>query len=223
MSKPLTACRRASDPSFRHDSVISTPANAHPPNRFPASHHLIITTTRGVYAWAMSGVVELFRSGSEGIIAARKLGDNSNTLAVADSQVVILHDVNNKLQKSYRLKGSEVIYVVFQKSRLWQLNIPGPDSPPQICWRFVKEPLLHHNATEFDSVLLLEAFKIIRSFRHTSFTSINFRAFMRLPTTTLDFSATFYHSSTQHSPQFTATFDTSTMFLFSGSRGRLPP
>ena len=56
----------------------------------------------------MSGVVELFRSGSEGIVAARKLDGNSGTLAVADSHVVVLHDIHKGMQRSYRLKGSEV-------------------------------------------------------------------------------------------------------------------
>lgn len=101
------------------NSAFRTPSRRHarrPPleecNRdtpsFLRSHHLIITTTRAVYAWDMSGVIEIFRSGSEGIVAAKKLAGSDGTLAVADSQVVVLHDITKRMQRSYRLKGSEV-------------------------------------------------------------------------------------------------------------------
>ncbi|KAI9846227.1 MAG: hypothetical protein M1830_007464, partial [Pleopsidium flavum] len=77
------------------------------PSIFPKSHHLIITTTKSVYCWSSNGITELFRSGSEGIVAAKRAGDGSGLLAVADSQVVILHDVKRGMNKSYRLKGSD--------------------------------------------------------------------------------------------------------------------
>ena len=75
---------------------------------FPPQHHLIVTTTRGVYIWDAHGVTEIFRSGSEGIVAAKRVTSGSEMLAVADSQVVVLHEFNGGLQRSYRLKGSEV-------------------------------------------------------------------------------------------------------------------
>lgn len=75
---------------------------------FPMRHRLIITTTKGVYAWGDDGVIEIFRSGSEGIVAAKKLSGDKDMLAVADSQVVVLHDIKGEAQRSYRLKGSEV-------------------------------------------------------------------------------------------------------------------
>ena len=85
---------------------------------FPPTHRLIVTTTRGVYAWDMDGVTELFRSGSEGIVAARKLSGTGEMLAVADSQVVVLHDMKKGMQKSYRLKGSEVCSLLCSKQKL---------------------------------------------------------------------------------------------------------
>ena len=91
---------------------ISEDKRARKPTLFPPSYRLIVTTTRGVYAWDMDGVTELFRSGSEGIVAARKLTGHSEILAVADSQVVILHDINKGMQRSYRLKGTEVFVVL---------------------------------------------------------------------------------------------------------------
>ena len=75
---------------------------------FPSQYRLIVTTTKGVYGWDIYGVSELFRSGSEGIVAAKKLENDKEMLAVADSQVVVLHEVKGETQKSYRLKGSEV-------------------------------------------------------------------------------------------------------------------
>ena len=75
---------------------------------FPRFHHLIVTTAKGVFTWGSHGVKEIFRSGSEGIVAAKKASNISGLLAVADSQVVVLHDVNKGMQRSYRLKGSDV-------------------------------------------------------------------------------------------------------------------
>ena len=75
---------------------------------FPPQHRLVITTTKGVYIWDVHGLTEVFRSGSKGIVAAKRVASGGEMLAVADSEVVILHEFNGGLQKSYRLKGSEV-------------------------------------------------------------------------------------------------------------------
>ena len=75
---------------------------------FPPANRLIITTQKGVYNWDVYGITEIFRSGSEGIVAAKKIVIGNEMLAVADSQVVVLHDISGGLQRSYRLKGSEV-------------------------------------------------------------------------------------------------------------------
>ena len=75
---------------------------------FPPEHRLVITTTKGVYIWDVYGVTEIFRSGSEGIVAAKRVASGGEMLAVADSEVVILHEFSGGSQKSYRLKGSEV-------------------------------------------------------------------------------------------------------------------
>jgi hypothetical protein len=75
---------------------------------FPPSHHLIVTTRRNVCSWNARGLTDIFHSGSEGIVAAKKATDGSGMLAVADSQVVVLHDVGRGMEKSYRLKGGDV-------------------------------------------------------------------------------------------------------------------
>lgn len=78
------------------------------PSRCPKTHHLIITTAQGVYSWNRNGITELFRSGSQSIVAAEKAPDGSGMLAVADSKVVFVRDVEKGVERSYRLKESEV-------------------------------------------------------------------------------------------------------------------
>lgn len=72
------------------------------------TRHLIVTTTKGVFTWGNQGVKEIFKSGSGGIVAARRVKNGGSLLAVADSQVVILHDTRKGMQKSYKLRGSDV-------------------------------------------------------------------------------------------------------------------
>ena len=75
---------------------------------FPPQQRLIITTAKSIYAWDTHGMTEMFHSRTEGIVAAKTLGSDKDTLAVADSQVVVLHELKGTRQRSYRLKGSEV-------------------------------------------------------------------------------------------------------------------
>ena len=75
----------------------------------PTSHHLVITTTKGVYAWNGQGTVEMFASNSEGIVAAKKVQASKELLAVADSQLVILHDYNQGMQQTYKLRREDQV------------------------------------------------------------------------------------------------------------------
>lgn len=79
-------------------------------SKCPKTHHLIITTAKGVYSWSRNGITELFRSGSQDIVAAQRAPDGSGVLAVADSGVVFLRDGKKGTERSYRLKGSDVWY-----------------------------------------------------------------------------------------------------------------
>ena len=105
MAKPTKVFGPAVPPRRKS---LSWDGSSQASSTFPRSHHLIITTAKGVFAWGSHGVKEIFRSGSEGIVAAKKAIDGSGLLAIADSQVVVLHDVNKGMQRSYRLKGSDV-------------------------------------------------------------------------------------------------------------------
>jgi hypothetical protein len=75
---------------------------------FPADHHLVITTERHVLSYNKGGLHQIFRSDSNGILAAKEARDGSGTLAIADSQIVVLHRVEYGMEKSYRLKGTHV-------------------------------------------------------------------------------------------------------------------
>lgn len=75
---------------------------------FPDSHHLIITTPRSVFVWSRDGILPVFQSATKGIVAARKTAKGGELLAVADSQVVLLHDMKKGNERTYKLKGSDV-------------------------------------------------------------------------------------------------------------------
>ena len=100
--KPLIPPRRRSLIYMRNPSKIEA-------FNFPDSHQLIITTSSGVFVWSRDGVLPVFESKTGGIVAARAIGQGRRELlAVADSQVVLLHDMRKGYDKSYELKGSDV-------------------------------------------------------------------------------------------------------------------
>jgi hypothetical protein len=75
---------------------------------FPSDHHLVITTEQHVLSYDRNGLNQIFKSGSGGILAAKETRDGSGTLAIADSQVVVLHQVERGMERSYHLKGIDV-------------------------------------------------------------------------------------------------------------------
>ena len=85
---------------------------------FPDSHHLVITTSKHVYSWDANRVSDIFQSGSGGILAAKKAKDGSAMLAVADSQIVVLHNLKKQVDKSYRLKGAKVTIPTTNNARM---------------------------------------------------------------------------------------------------------
>ena len=50
----------------------------------------------------------VFQSATNGIVAARKTAQAGGLLAVADSQIVLLHDMKKGNERTYKLKGSDV-------------------------------------------------------------------------------------------------------------------
>ena len=72
----------------------------------PDAYELVVTTTSNVLVWTNNKVTSLFTSGTGGIVAAKRI--SSNMLAVADSSVVVLHNIKKGKRKSYHLKDSQV-------------------------------------------------------------------------------------------------------------------
>lgn len=100
--KPSAAIPRRKSSLGRRENSNSSIHETNP------TRHLIVTTTKGVFTWGNQGVKKIFASGSGGIVAARRVKNGGSLLAVADSQVVILHDTRKGMQKSYKLRGSDV-------------------------------------------------------------------------------------------------------------------
>ena len=114
MARPFAATRSVPVIPPRRKSLLFTREKSnHDLPVVPTFRHLIVTTTKGVFTWGSHGVVEIFHSGSGGIIAARKARNGSSLLAVADSQVVVLHDTRKGMQKSYKLRGTDVGSICF--------------------------------------------------------------------------------------------------------------
>ena len=87
---------------------------------------LFITTNSKICAWDRSGCEPIFTSSSRGIVAAKRAQDGKaplvlrpdiwkaltsllgSVLAIADAQVVMLHQMKDGQDKSYRLRGTQV-------------------------------------------------------------------------------------------------------------------
>ncbi|KAL8708597.1 MAG: hypothetical protein Q9220_006533 [cf. Caloplaca sp. 1 TL-2023] len=75
--------------------------------RFSKNHHLLTATAAGVYTCGSDGVTEIFTSGSKGIVAVERTANGSGLLAVADSHLIIIHDIRQGMRKSYRLRSAD--------------------------------------------------------------------------------------------------------------------
>lgn len=85
------------------DRSEATASQAQEPFSFPSDSHLLITTPRHVFAWDTGGVHTIFSSRRGSIIAAREAKDGSGVLAVASSNVVVMHDTKRGQEQSWGL------------------------------------------------------------------------------------------------------------------------
>ncbi|TGZ83383.1 WD40 repeat-like protein [Ascodesmis nigricans] len=67
---------------------------------------LFITTHSQIKAWDQSSCDTVFSSSSRGIVAAKRARDGS-AVAIADAQVVMLHNYKETQDKTYRLKATQ--------------------------------------------------------------------------------------------------------------------
>ncbi|KAL8773716.1 MAG: hypothetical protein Q9209_001484 [Squamulea sp. 1 TL-2023] len=90
------------------------------PFKFLRTHHLVITTAQRIYTCGSHGITEIFKSGNKGIVAAKQASSGSGILAIADDQLVILHDVRKGLRSSYRLRSADANLI-----RSWHTASPA--------------------------------------------------------------------------------------------------
>ncbi|KAK6349178.1 hypothetical protein TWF730_009929 [Orbilia blumenaviensis] len=131
---------------------------------------VIITTATEVNVW--DGIDNkydtVFKSGTEGIVAAR-LAKEGNVLAVAGSQVVVLHRIEQGQPNSYRLRGADTTrlleYAADGKSLFLNIMLRNAIQTYNIRDDKFSEILKPHPSpvttfsTSFDSALVLSASK----------------------------------------------------------------
>lgn len=82
---------------------------------FPNSSHLLVTTPSQICAWDSNGIHTVFKSSKSSIVAVREAKDGSGVLAVADKQIVVLHDTKRGQERSWGLRADddEVRYIEY--------------------------------------------------------------------------------------------------------------
>ncbi|KAK6538737.1 hypothetical protein TWF694_010311 [Orbilia ellipsospora] len=133
-----------------------------------SSWKVILTTATEVNVW--NGVNDtydtVFTSGTEGIVSA-KLAKEGNVLAVAGSQVVLLHKIERGQQQSYKLKGADATrlleYAADGKSIFLNSSLRNSIQTYNVRDDKISETLKSHPspvtsfATSFDSSVILSA------------------------------------------------------------------
>ncbi|KAK4890724.1 hypothetical protein LTR27_010651 [Elasticomyces elasticus] len=74
------------------------------PSQISSGIYLLVSTPSRIYAWDCRGITAVFTSSKAGIVAARA---RNSILAVADSQVVVLHDTKPGQDASWGLTANE--------------------------------------------------------------------------------------------------------------------
>ncbi|KAF2260404.1 WD40 repeat-like protein [Lojkania enalia] len=78
------------------------------PSQFPINHNLFIATPNAINLHGSSTKKLLFRCASQdGIVNAQAAKDNSGLLAVANSHLVLLHDIARGKDREYKLKNGD--------------------------------------------------------------------------------------------------------------------
>lgn len=74
---------------------------------FPVDSHLLIICPSKILSWGATGINTIFRSSKGGIATAREAKDGSGVIAIADKQVVVLHDTKRGQEKSWGLQAEQ--------------------------------------------------------------------------------------------------------------------
>jgi hypothetical protein len=110
-------------------------------------NNLFITTPNAIYLHTDPEKRLLFEcTTSDGIVNAKASKDNSGLLAIADSQLVILHDSMRGGNREYKLKSGDVGPLAFGLLTLHGLtDNTGRAKTPPLLARLTRS-LLHYNA-----------------------------------------------------------------------------
>ena len=68
---------------------------------------LSVVTPKNVYTWSRQGVARVFESRRDSIVSAKRNTVEGDLIAVADGQVVFLHDIRAGSRYSHRFKEEE--------------------------------------------------------------------------------------------------------------------
>ena len=80
--------------------------------KLPFDQSLFVATSNAIYLRSQLARKKLFQcETANGLVNARASKDNSSLFAVADGQVVILHDATRSKDRKYKLKNGDVWHV----------------------------------------------------------------------------------------------------------------
>ncbi|CUS08600.1 unnamed protein product [Tuber aestivum] len=106
LTSPYSSSKRTKSQRKPSVSLVNSTFTNSAPFEDDKQWKLVITTNSMVRVWDRDGCNHVFTSGSDGIVAAKGAKDGS-VLAIADSEAVMLHQIEEGQNKSYRLKGAQ--------------------------------------------------------------------------------------------------------------------
>lgn len=123
-------------------------------HNLPSERSLFIATPSAIHLRSQAADKIVFEcEGVDGIINARASTDNSSLLAVADSQVVILHDIRRQRDKKHKPKGGDVSQTD-SHCNSWQTDFSQGSTMSSFVLARLAHALLYHNVEYIDTGLL---------------------------------------------------------------------
>jgi hypothetical protein len=121
----------------------------------PLDQNLFVATPNAIHLRSQLGRKTLFEcETANGIVNARASKDNSSLFAVADGQVVILHDATRGQDRKYKLRNGDVLMACLLSGRGLQTNRSiGRATSPLVLTRLA-HTILHDDTEQFGSSIL---------------------------------------------------------------------
>lgn len=127
-----------------------------------------------------------------GVVNAKASRDNSSLIAIADSQVVILHDTKRGSDREYKLQKSDVSRARVLPHNLLAEDNPGRTTAATVLTRFAY-PLLHDYPEHVCSSLLYSYSRTPPIFTAASFAPKHSCHFTQWPCPYLGFASATHH------------------------------